>query len=86
VINLIIFIFVTMAAFVIIGMTIFGRKLEDPRANFGTFSRGMLTLAQVMTGDKWSSIMYRVSMCPCFCSCVRVERACVCTADQHTNT
>eukprot|EP00282_Hemiselmis_andersenii_P027366 CAMPEP_0169477824 /NCGR_PEP_ID=MMETSP1042-20121227/28139_1 /TAXON_ID=464988 /ORGANISM="Hemiselmis andersenii, Strain CCMP1180" /LENGTH=278 /DNA_ID=CAMNT_0009592233 /DNA_START=36 /DNA_END=869 /DNA_ORIENTATION=- len=47
-----------MCVFTVAGMIIFGGQLENPRANFSSFGRGMLTLFQVFTGDSWSGVLY----------------------------
>lgn len=56
--NLVVFITVTMIVFAVMGMSLFGDTLDDPRANFGDFGRAMLTLFQIFSSDSWSGVLY----------------------------
>jgi hypothetical protein len=56
--NLVLFITVTMIVFAVMGMSLFGDTLDDPRANFGNFGRAMLTLFQIFSSDSWSGVLY----------------------------
>ena len=50
VLNLVVFMFTMMVVFSIFGRSIFLESLENPRANFSSFSSSFTTLFQVMTG------------------------------------
>ena len=50
VLNLVVFMFTMMIIFSIIGRSIFMESLENPRANFSSFSSSFTTLFQVVTG------------------------------------
>lgn len=56
--NVILFIAAIMTIYTIMGMSLFGNQLDDPRANYDDFGRGFLTLFQIFTGDGWGGTMF----------------------------
>eukprot|EP00899_Mesostigma_viride_P024665 jgi/Mesvir1/5383/Mv15459-RA.1 len=62
--NLMLFIGFIMLVAAVFGMQLFGGRLRplpgiDDRAGFDNFGYALLTLLQVMTGDRWTILMYR---------------------------
>lgn len=65
VMNLMIFIITSMVVFAVMGMSLFGDTLGDPRANFTDFGRALLTLFQIFSSDRWSRVLYNGMFSAC---------------------
>lgn len=51
--------FMLMSIYSILGVSFFGEDFED---HFGTYTKAMFTMLQVLTGDSWSSVVARECM------------------------
>lgn len=61
IISLLFLLFLFIMIFAMLGMQLFGGKINDgdPQQNFDTFGIALLTVFQILTGEDWNTIMYK---------------------------